>query len=151
MPTDTPHGPDEPGRSDEPAEPAGSAGASGPADRARLLCDVRALAAETPAERGGAVWRLDEPGRQLDSNLVHLPPGRRVDTHAEPDLDVLLLGVDGSGVLDTPDGPVPLAPGSLVWLPHGSTRALTAGERGLVYLTVHRRRPGMQIRTRPGG
>ncbi|CAM5587687.1 hypothetical protein SHIRM173S_01264 [Streptomyces hirsutus] len=34
-----------------------------------------------------------------------------------------------------------------MWLPHGSTRALAAGGR-LTYLTVHRRRPGMQISRR---
>jgi hypothetical protein len=36
----------------------------------------------------------------------------------------------------------------VVWLPHGSTRGVTAGADGLAYLTVHRRRPGMQIRRR---
>jgi hypothetical protein len=34
----------------------------------------------------------------------------------------------------------------LLWLPHGSTRSITAGPQGLAYVTVHRRRPGMQIR-----
>jgi hypothetical protein len=38
-----------------------------------------------------------------------------------------------------------LLPGELVWMPRGSTRSLTAGADGLAYLTVHQRRPGMQI------
>ena len=33
-----------------------------------------------------------------------------------------------------------------MWLPHNSARSITAGRDGLTYLTVHRRRPGMQIR-----
>ncbi|MGY6019806.1 hypothetical protein [Streptomyces spinosirectus] len=43
------------------------------------------------------------------------------------------------------DGPRPLTPGALVWLPRGSTRSITASDDGLAYLTVHVRRPGMQI------
>jgi hypothetical protein len=48
--------------------------------------------------------------------------------------------------MDTPEGMLPLAEGVLLWLPHGSTRSITAGPQGLAYVTVHRRRPGMQIR-----
>jgi hypothetical protein len=73
-----------------------------------------------------------------------------VDTHTEPDLDVLLLVMAGDGVIDGAQGPQPLAEGALLWLPHGSTRSLSAGDRGLSYMTVHRRRPGMRI-GRPQG
>jgi hypothetical protein len=48
------------------------------------------------------------------------------------------------------DDPQSFADGNLVWLPHGLTRDITAGKDGLSYMTIHRRRPGMQIRTRPG-
>ncbi|MDQ0811218.1 quercetin dioxygenase-like cupin family protein [Streptomyces sp. B3I7] len=113
------------------------------------LCDVRALAAQ-PSAPAGALWRLAESGRQLDANLVHLPPDHGVGTHTEPDLDVLLLVVAGDGRLESPeDTVVPLAEGALCWLPHGSTRRLTAGPEGLSYVTVHRRRPGMRIKSRP--
>jgi quercetin dioxygenase-like cupin family protein len=115
------------------------------------LCDVRALTAAGPAP-AGAVWRLAEPGRQLDANLIHLPAGQSVDTHTEPDLDVLLVVLAGQGTIGTAHGPQPLAEGALIWLPRGSTRGLAAdassGDNGagLSYLTVHQRRPGMQIR-----
>ncbi|MGJ3562172.1 AraC family ligand binding domain-containing protein [Streptomyces sp. INA 01156] len=95
--------------------------------------------------RAGALWRLAEPGRQLDANVVRIPPGRRVDTHREPDLDVLLLVLAGEGSLTAPDGTQPLRAGTLIWLPHGSTRSLAADDEGLTYLTVHRRRPGLRI------
>ncbi|MEU5835634.1 hypothetical protein ABZ820_18435 [Streptomyces diacarni] len=113
------------------------------------LCDVVALAAEEDAG-AGAVWRLTEPGRQLDANLVHVPAGRHIETHVEPDLDVLLLVVRGSGTLGTAQDPRPLREGGLIWLPHGSSRSVTAGEDGMSYLTVHRRRPGMRIRRHAG-
>ncbi|MER6622521.1 MULTISPECIES: hypothetical protein [unclassified Streptomyces] len=113
----------------------------------RVLCDTAALAALDDAS-AGALWRLAEPGRQLDANVVRIPPGHGVDTHREPDLDVLLLVLAGHGTLTAPDGPRPLPAGTLTWLPHGSTRSLTAGPEGLTYLTVHRRRPGMRIQRR---
>ena len=47
----------------------------------RLLRDALAVSA-SPAASGGALWKLAEPGRQLDANIVHLPGGQRVDTHA---------------------------------------------------------------------
>ncbi|UXY31973.1 hypothetical protein [Streptomyces sp. HUAS TT20] len=114
---------------------------------ARLLCDVRALTGQLP-ESAGVLWKLAESGRQLDANLVRLSAGERIGTHAEPDLDVLVLIVTGDGVMDTPEGAQPLTEGGLLWLPHGSTRSITAGPGGLAYVTVHRRRPGMQIRRR---
>ncbi|WP_062008343.1 cupin domain-containing protein [Streptomyces hygroscopicus] len=121
----------------QPAEPA----------VARMLCDVRALTGE-PRESSGVLWKLAESGRQLDANLIRLPAGEHIGTHAEPDLDVLVLVVAGDGVMNTPEGTLPLAEGGLLWLPHGSTRGITAGPGGLAYMTVHPRRPGMQIRRR---
>ncbi|WP_335972393.1 hypothetical protein [Streptomyces sp. CA2R106] len=135
------------------------------ADVPRVLCDLGALSAaaesagadgangahdadgsdEGAAAPAGALWRLTEPGRQLDANLVHLPPDARVEAHTESDLDVLLAVVAGGGTLGGAPAPQPLAPGSLVWLPHGAARSLAAGAAGLSYLTVHRRRPGMKI------
>jgi quercetin dioxygenase-like cupin family protein len=112
-----------------------------------MLCDVRALTGGR-SEPAGVLWKLTESGRQLDANLIRLPAGERIGAHAEPDLDVLVLVVTGDGVMDTPEGPLSLAEGALLWLPHGSTRGITAGPDGLAYMTVHRRRPGMQIRRR---
>lgn len=116
----------------------------------RVLADWRELVDDSTVP-AGARWTLAESGRQLDANLIHLPPGQRVDTHTEPDLDVLLVAVAGSGTVGTPDGMQSIANGNLVWLSRGSTRNLTAGPDGLSYLTVHRRRPGLQIKPRADG
>lgn len=133
----------------EPTAPGRTAPAAVPPPVPRVLCDVQALAtlAGTPA---GALWRLEESGRQLDANVVHLPPRERIGTHTEPDLDVLLLVIAGGGSLTVPgEEPRRLTEGLLTWLPHGSTRSITAGEDGVSYLTVHRRRPGMRIGRAP--
>ncbi|MFE9056807.1 hypothetical protein [Streptomyces mutabilis] len=124
----------------------------------RVLCDTAELVSLVGDGPAGALWKLAEPGRQLDANVVRVPAGGRVGTHTEPDLDVLLLVLAGEAALVCADGERPLRVGALTWLPHGSARGVAAGPDGVTYLTVHRRRPGMRIqppdaadRLRPGG
>jgi quercetin dioxygenase-like cupin family protein len=126
-----------------PEQPAPRTGQA--SQTARVLCDVGA-----PAERAGVQWKLAEPGRQLDANVVRLSPGAVVDTHTEPELDVLVLVVEGDGELSSGESAEALAEGALCWLPKGSSRRLAAGPQGLSYVTVHARRPGMRIGRRPG-
>ena len=117
----------------------------------RVLAELGQLLDRAGEHQGGALWRLAEPGRQLDANLVRLAPGAEVGAHAEPDLDVLLVVVEGSGELGVghPGGGTdrePLTARAVVWLPRLSRRSLHAGPDGLVYLTVHRRRAGLSIK-----
>ncbi|MGA5101302.1 hypothetical protein ACPCAC_28545 [Streptomyces lavendulocolor] len=114
---------------------------------AGVLARMPEVTRDVPADRSGALWRLAEDGRQLDANVVRLAAGARVAVHVEPDLDVLLYVVDGTGRLDAAEGGQPVEAGCLVWLPHGSRRGMAAGPEGLAYLTVHRRRPGLSIGT----
>ncbi|MFH8369808.1 cupin domain-containing protein [Streptomyces sp. NPDC018031] len=116
-----------------------------------VLARMTDLLRDLPPDRTGAVWRLDRPSRQLDANLVRLPAGAEVAASVESDLDVLLFVTDGSGRLETTGETQQLRPGAVVWLPRGSRRALAAGEEGLVYLTAHRRRPGLMVRARGEG
>ncbi|HEY3866769.1 MAG TPA: hypothetical protein VGM10_00385 [Actinocrinis sp.] len=114
-----------------------------------LLADLSWCLAQAPAGQAGALWRLTESPRQLDANLVRLAPLAQVAQHAEDELDVLLLVVEGSGALRSDHDVVALAEQSLIWLPRGSRRSLIAGPNGLAYLTVHQKRPGMGIRSGP--
>lgn len=116
----------------------------------RILCDAREVAAG-PYDSGasGAVWKLEMSQRHLDSNIIRLPPDSRIEAHAGPDLDVLLLVLDGDGELSTETGTLDLCPGGLVWLPRLSRREITAGVAGLSYLTVHPRRPSLRIEAAP--
>lgn len=119
-------------------------------ERPRELCDVRALVAGASSDAAGVLWRLTESGRQLDANLVRLAANEHVPRHAEPELDVLLVVVAGTGTLAADgNGRLPLTPGTTVWMPRGCARSLSAGIAGLSYLTVHVRRPGMRIGPRP--
>jgi quercetin dioxygenase-like cupin family protein len=118
-------------------------------DRPSILCDAPSEIAKSETTAIGVLWRLGEPGRQLDANLVHLAPRQHIDVHAEPDLDVLLVVMDGTGDLHAEDLSMRLTAGLVAWLPRGSGRSLTAGSQGLAYFSVHRRRPGMQIGRKP--
>ncbi|MFD5185994.1 hypothetical protein ACFWMQ_26000 [Streptomyces sp. NPDC058372] len=117
--------------------------------RPRVLAVLRERLAAAGDEARGALWRLAEDGRELDANLVRLAPGAAVGEHRESVLDVLLVGVAGNGRVE-PDG-LELAESAVLWLPRGARRAFTAGPRGLAYLTVHRRRPGLAIGSAPPG
>ncbi|MCA1189098.1 MULTISPECIES: DUF2249 domain-containing protein [unclassified Saccharopolyspora] len=109
----------------------------------RILCDTGDLGDDPDA--AGAVWALPVRDRDLDSNVIQLPAGRKIDAHAGPDLDVLIHVLRGTGTLRTEGGDVPLAPGVLLWLPKRSRREFLAGESGLRYLTVHQRRKALTI------
>ncbi|WP_353946760.1 cupin domain-containing protein [Streptomyces sp. HUAS MG91] len=107
------------------------------------LTDV--LATADPGATG-ALWRLDGAARQLDANVLRLRPGTRGTPHVEPDLDVLLYIAEGGGTLWRAGAEEELVPGTVLFVPRGEERAVGAGDDGLVYLTAHRRRPGMTIR-----
>jgi len=97
----------------------------------------------------GAAWKLPMAMRDLDANLIVLPPHGTIETHQGPELDVLLHVVAGSGTITTERDDVPVSAGDVVWLPRRSRRAVRADDGGLRYLTVHQRRRGLQITSAP--
>lgn len=113
----------------------------------RIVADTSDHA--TPPERSGSAWRLDLPDRDLDANIIALTPGDEIQRHDGPELDVLIHVVSGSGVLETDGEDIPLSPGSIIWLPRRSQRRIIAGANGLSYFSVHRRKPGLSIGSRP--
>jgi uncharacterized protein (DUF2249 family) len=112
----------------------------------RILTDTHAITAEahTP-DAAGAVWKLQMRQRDLDSNIIRLQPGVSIDAHTGPDLDVLLIVLDGIGQIATELDALELHPGALVWLPRRSRRKFTAGPDGLGYFTVHQRRQSLVL------
>lgn len=107
-----------------------------------------------------AIERLDEPmgdgvhwalqgGADLNANLVRLEPGHEMAEHRNDELDVLLVGLAGAGVLRVGARTVPLRPSIVALVPRGEDRSVQAGAGGLAYLTVHRRRAGLSISPRP--
>ncbi|OHV48055.1 hypothetical protein BCD48_16730 [Pseudofrankia sp. BMG5.36] len=116
----------------------------------RVLVNTGDLAAGTgEPDLAGAVWKLPVGERDLDSNVIALPPGGTIEAHRGPDVDVLVHVLAGSGTLSTERGTFDLAPGALLWLPRRSLRRLAADDEGLRYLTVHRRRQALVVGTAP--
>lgn len=101
------------------------------------------------ASRGGGGpgvrWHLPPDG-DLNANLVSFPAGGGVGEHRNELLDVLVVGVAGSGEIVVDGTAHPLGPARVVLVPRGASRATRAGAEGLSYLTVHRRRtPGLTL------
>lgn len=114
----------------------------------RILVDTSTVPADTAeADVSGAVWKLQARERDLDSNIIALPPGGSIDAHVGPDLDVLIHVLAGSGQLVTELDTINLTPGALLWMPRRSRRQFTAGDHGLRYLTVHQRRQALVLDT----
>lgn len=106
----------------------------------RILCDPSAIATASDPQATGAIWRLEPHDRDLDANVIQLPPGASIHRHDGPAIDVLVHVLRGSGQLGTTAEVLALEVGALVWLPRHSPRQFTAGPEGLAYLTVHQRR-----------
>jgi uncharacterized protein (DUF2249 family)/quercetin dioxygenase-like cupin family protein len=116
----------------------------------RVLADAAAVSASS-GDVTGAVWKLQMRERDLDSNIIALPPGAAIGAHTGPGVDVLIYVLAGSGQLGTEldAQQVALRGGSLIWLPRRSRRQFTAGPDGLRYLTVHQRRQALTLTTAP--
>lgn len=106
-------------------------------------------ASQPDEPRRGAVWSIAEPERELDSNLIRLPAGDSVSVHVGAEVDTLIHVVSGHGALLTEDGEEPLRAGDVALLPRRTVRGFRAGEDGLEYLTVHRRRQSLRIQSGP--
>lgn len=114
----------------------------------RVLVNTSTITAAPPdVDVTGAVWKLEARVRDLDSNVIALPPGGTIDAHTGPELDVLIHILAGSGQLATELGKIDLVPGALLWMPRRSRRQFTAGPEGLRYFTVHQRRQALVLDT----
>ncbi|MGI8459711.1 MAG: DUF2249 domain-containing protein [Propionibacteriaceae bacterium] len=114
----------------------------------RVVVDTTTITADTTAANVIEVaWKLQARERDLDSNIIALPPGGKIDAHTWPDLDVLIHVLAGSGQLVTELDTIDLTPGALLWMPRRSRRQFTASDQGLRYLTVHQRRQALVLDT----
>ena len=103
------------------------------------------LAGVASAERGlGVVWS-QEGSEDLNANLVRFEAGEGVGVHANDEVDVVFVGVSGSGTVVVEGEKFALEPGRLVFVPKGCLRATRSDSGEFAYLTVHRRRGPMRL------
>lgn len=92
----------------------------------------------------GTIWALTE-GEELNANLVRFPTGRGVGEHVNSEVDVLLVGISGSGTVTVDGEEHALSAGILVLVPQGARRSVRSASEDFVYLGVHRWRGALRI------
>lgn len=101
--------------------------------------DLRAVAAATGVR--GPAWRLTDA--DLNANLLVFDTGQGIEPHVNDAVDVLIVGIAGSGTVTIDGNAYPLSAGRIVLAPKGSERSLRAESDRFAYLTVHRARGGL--------
>ena len=96
-------------------------------------------------EGEGPLWGM--ASADLNATLLSWPAGHRVAEHTNAELDVLLVVIDGAGEVAIDGRLHSVAAGQALLVEKGAARQITAGEGGLRYLSVHRRRAPLQIET----
>ena len=115
-------------------------------DVAGEVADLAALAQGGGAP--GVLWA--HAGADLNANLVLLTSGGTapgVPAHVNDEVDVLLVGIAGTGTIEIDGRPHVLGAGQALVIPRGTRRAIGATTERFAYLTCHRRRAGLW----PGG
>lgn len=115
----------------------------------RVVADTADLFDSMARQTAGSVWQLDPETRDLDANIIVLQPDDEIGMHTGPELDVLILMLEGSGELETELTTIPVQQGAVLWLPKKAQRRFVAGADGLKYFTVHQRKPTLNISPTP--
>src|SRR3954469_12837642 len=91
------------------------------------------LAALVGAGAGqGPIW--SHAGDDLNANLVRLEAGEGVPGHVNGDVEVLLVGVLGAGIVEVDGRWYDLGAGQALVIPKGAQRAVEASDAGFAYL-----------------
>lgn len=115
----------------------------------RVVAQTSEILRDAAPDASGSIWQLKPSARDLDSNIIALPPGGEIRRHDGPNLDVLFLILQGAGSLETELNTIQLVEGELIWLPRTAQRRIIAGPEGLRYLTLHHRKPTLSISAAP--
>jgi quercetin dioxygenase-like cupin family protein len=107
------------------------------------LVNLKDIAAPA-GERSGVIWNLDTSS-ELNANLVRFGAGQGVEEHVNDEVEVIVLGVSGSGIVAVDREEHALSAGILVFIPKGARRSTVSASEDFAYLTVHRRRGPLHI------
>jgi mannose-6-phosphate isomerase-like protein (cupin superfamily) len=105
--------------------------------------NVKAVAA-TADDRAGVIW-IWEVSCGLNANLVRFGTGQGVGEHVNNEVEVIVVGVSGSGIVTVDQKEHALSAGILVFIPKGARRATASTSEDFAYLSVHHRRRPLQI------
>jgi quercetin dioxygenase-like cupin family protein len=91
----------------------------------------------------GPVWGAES--EELNATLLYWRAGEGPPEHVNVERDVLVVVVAGSVIVSTDEDEHELAAGEATIIAKGRPRKISAGPEGVRYLSVHRRRPPLQI------
>jgi len=89
------------------------------------------------------VWGTES--EDLNATLLDWRAGAGPSEHVNHERDVLVVVLAGSTIVRTENQEREVAAGETTIISKGWRRKITAGRRGVRYLSVHRRRPPLQI------
>ena len=96
----------------------------------------------------GPLWGM--ASTDLNATLLAWPAGHAVAEHVNGELDVLVVVLAGAAEVTIDDERIDLRAPAALLVPRGTRRAITAGDDGVRYLSIHRRRGPLQIQPAPG-
>ncbi len=111
------------------------------ADAPRDHYPVDLHAVVTRVQGQGPLWTY--VGDDLNANLVVWPAGAGVNEHVNHEVEVLILVVEGSGLVTVAGQEHAVHPGEVFVIPKGMPRTILSQAPRFAYLSVHRRRSGM--------
>jgi mannose-6-phosphate isomerase-like protein (cupin superfamily) len=91
----------------------------------------------------GPVWGVAT--EDLNATLLRWGPDEGVAEHVNAERDVLVVVIEGGGVMSIDGRDFELLPDRAVIVRKGARRSVRAGSDGLRYLSVHLRREGLAI------
>ncbi|RZA20325.1 MAG: cupin domain-containing protein [Proteobacteria bacterium] len=102
---------------------------------------VNLLEACAAGAHRGPQWAHESD--DLDMTLLSWPEGKCIEAHRNPEVDVVLVGVEGAGVVSVDGKAHELRPGLLLLIPKGSERSIESTSQRFSYLSLHQRRRGL--------
>lgn len=111
-----------------------------------LLAGVEVRADRSEALEGrGPIWGAES--EDLNATLLTWSAGEGPPEHVNDERDVLICVLDGAATIAVDGKEQELSAGETSIVEKGTRRRITAGPRGARYLSVHLRRPRLQITT----
>jgi uncharacterized protein (DUF2249 family)/quercetin dioxygenase-like cupin family protein len=105
---------------------------------------VDLLAASHGTEHSGPQWAHE--CEDLDMTLLSWKNGRRIEPHINSEVDVVMIGIEGTGVVTVNGDMHEMRSGVALLVPKGAERAIEGTSERFSYLSVHRRRRGLVLR-----
>ena len=118
---------------------AGAAACQGAPAAGEAVVDLAARARAATAQGVAWAFRSDD----LDANLLVFPRGEGVTLHSNTEVDVLLIGVGGHGIVEIEGTEHELRVGQLLIVPKRAHRAIRSLSDPFTYVSIHRRRTGL--------